>query len=58
MFISSEEKKLILDVLDLLEKRLEMLTERVERIEAAPYGFKKDGTPRAKPGVKPGASKK
>lgn len=52
MFISKEEKKLILDVLELLEKRLEMLQEKVEKLEKAKYGFKLDGTPKAKPGRK------
>ena len=53
MFISREEKQLILDVLELLEKRLEVLTERLDKLEEAKYGLKKDGTPRAKPGRKP-----
>ena len=34
MFLFSEEKKLIMDVLELLEKRTEMLTERIEKLEA------------------------
>ena len=53
MFISREEKQLILDVLELLEKRLEVLTERLDKIEQAKWGLKLDGTPKAKPGKKP-----
>lgn len=53
MFISREEKQLILDVLELLEKRLGVLEERLDKIEDAKWGLKKDGTPRAKPGKKP-----
>ena len=52
MFISSEEKKLILECLELLEKRLDMVLERLNILEQSKYGLKKDGTPRAKPGRK------
>lgn len=45
MFISSKEKKLILECLELLEKRLGMAIERLETLEKAKYGLKKDGTP-------------
>ena len=69
MFISKEEKQLILDVLELLEKRLEMVTERIEKLEGkgsatitvstvdAPHGIKKDGTPAKKRGRPSGVKK-
>ena len=68
MFISRDEKQLILDVLELLEKRLDMVISRVEKLEGwnpsgtitvssvdAKWGYKKDGTPRSKPGPKLGS---
>ena len=40
---------------ELLMMRVLSLAERLERLEKAAYGFKKDGTPRAKPGRKVGS---
>ena len=66
MFISNEEKKLILECLEKLSDRVDMLIERVEILEGwnktdtitvsstdVKWGTKKDGTPRQKPGRKP-----
>jgi hypothetical protein len=58
MFISKTEKKEILDRIRALENNIHELVHAVKTMQAqAPYGRCKDGTPRAKPGMKTGQRK-
>jgi hypothetical protein len=47
--------ELYMQKVDVQASMIEKLEARLERLEAAPHGFKKDGTPRAKPGRKVGS---
>ena len=62
MFYTKQDKKLVNDCFALLESRVNELSRglydaehRIKKLEAAPHGLKKDGTPRAKPGRKVGS---
>lgn len=58
MFISSAEKQSLNTRLVALEQAVLELLEANKRLYAkAPYGTCKDGTPRAKPGMKTGQKK-
>ena len=58
MFISKTEKQEILDRIRALENNIHELVYGIQKMrEQAPYGTRKDGAPRAKPGVKTGARK-
>ena len=66
MFISNSEKKSIFESIENLEKRFDLLfqkskiveevifvlRDRIDLLEKAPHGIRKDGTPRKKPGRK------
>ena len=59
MFYTPTEKKVIIDTFDYVEDELRKLRVRVTELEAqlilskeAPHGFRRDGTPKAKPGRK------
>lgn len=56
MFISSAEKQEIFDRLVTLELSIRELQQAIDNLKA-PYGRCKDGTPRAKPGMKTGQKK-
>jgi len=47
--------ELYMQKVDVQASMIEKLEARLMRLEAAPYGLKKDGTPRAKPGRKVGS---
>lgn len=58
MFISSAEKEEIFYRLKALENNIHNLVASLQNLNAqAPYGRCKDGTPRAKPGIKVGQKK-
>jgi hypothetical protein len=59
MFISKKEKESILELIDSQEKdiinlytKIGDLQDSVKTLQAAKFGLRKDGTPRAKPGPK------
>lgn len=56
MFISSAEKEEIFYRLKALENNVHELLDAINKLKA-PYGRCKDGTPRAKPGMKTGQKK-
>ena len=58
MFISKAEKEHLHKKIRELDARINFLNFHIEKLsETAPYGRRKDGTPRKKPGVKKGAKK-
>ena len=68
MFMFKDEKKRLHDELDLLRTRVKMLESDLHELgikffwfkklkDNEPYGIKKDGTPKAKPGRKPKGEK-
>jgi len=58
MFISKTEKQEILDRIRALENNIHELVHAIKTMRAeAPYGTRKDGAPRAKPGMKTGQRK-
>jgi len=52
MFFNNNRIKLLEESITYLDKLIDDLRERVYLLENAPYGVKKDGTPKAKPGRK------
>lgn len=56
MFISSAEKQELFERIRALENNIHELVEAIGKLKA-PYGRCKDGTPRAKPGMKTGQKK-
>jgi hypothetical protein len=58
MFFLKKDKQnveFVMMRMDIQASIIEKLEARLERLEAAPHGIKKDGTPRAKPGRKAGS---
>jgi hypothetical protein len=53
MFFWKKDKETLVDAILCLSNEVEALRKRIERMEQpAPYGYKKDGTPKSKPGRK------
>jgi hypothetical protein len=55
MFFWNKDKQnleFLMRRVDIQASIIENMTDRLERLEKAPHGIKKDGTPRAKPGRK------
>jgi hypothetical protein len=55
MFYWKKDKQDLVDTIKYFAEQVDVLRQRVEKLEAAPHGLKKDGTPRAKPGRKVGS---
>ena len=53
MFYTNKERKRLYEALDFLNSEFESLKQRIDLMEEEkkfPYGIKKDGTPKLKPG--------
>ena len=54
MFMFKDEKKRLYQEIDSLRERVAILESwNIKNWEIPPYGLKKDGTPKSKPGRKP-----